>query len=217
MKILLLMIALLASLPAQALSSPNYHSKTYAVEIEYGAANTSFLPLNASGKKMYGSALTTNPIGGNIIWAAAPGLNIGLSYTNYSWSSGDTFLSGPNTYKSPSVSIASISPFIDLAPLAFGNENASGITKGLFVEVGPAFTTLLEDYQVDGSRYSFATSGMFLEIRPGFRVLNGEPLSFVARARVSIPLTSDGEKSDTGLTLNGSVNLSAHVGACFSF
>jgi hypothetical protein len=166
---------------------------------------------------MYGVSLRTNPVGASLIWSAAPGINIGLSYSNSIWASDKNYSVGGDFYSNPKLNITSISPFIDLTPFALSEGETSGITKGFFIEIGPAHTTILEEYKVNGSRYTFSSSGLSLDIRAGFRVMNHEPLSFVARAKFSIPIASDSKRSDSGLTMNGASSISVHVGACLSF
>ncbi len=216
MKKTLILLILGITLLIQATSFAEGSARTFAVELEYGAANTTFLPLNESGRSMYGVSLRTNPVGASLIWSAAPGINIGLSYSSSTWASDKNYLVGGDPYSNPKLNITSISPFIDLTPFALSEGETSGITKGFFIEIGPAYTTILEEYE-KGSRYTFSASGLSLDIRAGFRAMNHEPLSFVARAKFSIPIASDSKRSDSGLTMNGVSSISIHAGACLSF
>lgn len=201
------------------LSSPAFaegSGRTCALEVEYGASSTNFLPLNNNGQAIYGAPVITNPLTARILWAAAPLLNIGISYSSSFWMTGRSFLVGA-VYSSPKLSFTTISPFIDLAPFAIAPEEKNGITKGIFLEAGPAFTTVSEEFGLNGSPYSFSSSGVSLILSLGLRSMNREPLAFITSVDASIPVCYDGGRSITGVTLNGSVTLGINAGISLSF
>lgn len=191
-------------------------SRNFALELQYGTLYTNFLPLNHIGETIYGSTVFTTPLTGRIVWSILPSINIGVSCSTATWLSNKTFLIG-GIYASPKLTFTTVRPFIDLTPLMIGTGEPSGITKGFFVEVGPGMRSVDEQYTFNGTPYSFSSSGLSMDISLGYRAINKAPLSFVASLDISVPIASDGKKSDTGISLNGAVNIGINCGFCLSF
>jgi len=193
-------------------------ARDFAIELNYGGANTTVLPLNEIGRKIYGNAIFTTPIGVDMIWAAAPRLNIGISFSNAVWKTDKSYLGAGGVYSDATVTMTSICPYIDLMPFfSEGEAQGGGITKGVFLEVGPSFNSLTEEYDLNGNGEAFFASGTSLDIRVGLRTITRQAISFIGRFTVSIPIFSDQKRSDTDLTLDGAVTLSASAGICASF
>jgi|GEM_PF-3431356 len=212
-RILAIILIITASLTRASAAS----EKTFSFDVDFGAAKTTFLPLNENGKEIYGQSTPTNPLGASIIWAAAPGLNIGISCSTARWFSDDNHLIDGNIYDKATLSFSSISPFIDLSPFVSGDPAKRGIRSGFFVEVGPSQNTLIEQYKLNGEEQVFTASGTSIDVRVGFRAVRDRPLGFVGRAKFSIPIAHDNRKSDTGISLNGAATMSIHAGVCLNF
>jgi len=195
------------------------NTRNFAIEINYGGANTTVLPLNEIGRKIYGNTIFTTPLGVDLTWAAGPRLNIGISCSNAVWKTDKSYTGTGGVYSDAQVTMTRVCPFIDLTPFFSegGEAQVRGITNGAFLEVGPSFNTLIEEYDLDGAGTAFFASGTTLDIRLGFRTINRQAISFAGRFTVSIPISSDHNRSDTDLTADGAVTLSASAGICASF
>jgi hypothetical protein len=213
--VILIIIAALALPCSGALAKSS--GRNFALEILYGASNATILPLNPSGKALYGNSIFANPVGLRLTWAAASLLNIGMSYSSTRWIEDKNLIVDANIYSNPRLNLTTFSPFVDLTPLALGRRKTRGVTEGLFVEAGPCWTTVEEEYEVGGHPYSFSSTAMSLDIRVGLRTFNRDVLSFVADITGSIPIYSDGKRSESGLTLNGASSISLNAGICASF
>jgi hypothetical protein len=191
-------------------------NRNYALEIKYGASDTTFLPLKESGSVIYGDMLFLNPTSVKVIWSAFPSVNIGFSFSGASRNEKKSYLADGGVYMNPSLNVVSVNPFIDLTPFAATDENGRGITKGFFIEAGPSWTSVLEEYSLNGNDEAFSSTALFLDVKIGLRTMTREPLSFTVELDALIPMYSDGRRSDTGLTLNGAASISASAGICLS-
>lgn len=193
--------------------------KKLAIEAEYGSVTINPQPLNEIGSKLYGTNIYTTTTGGNIIYVFAPGLVFGLDYRNLIWNFEEPkVINGGALVTQNRVNITQTSLYFDLTPFAFGSLSKNSIAKGFFLETGPCLTQLNEEYvRSDTGKYTFSSTGYGLDVRVGFRTLTRDPLSFIARAKLTIPLGSDNKKSETGLKLDGSIITSINLGFCVSF
>jgi len=213
--IILIVIATLTLPCTDALARSS--GRDFALELLYGASNSTLLPLNQSGKALYGNTIFSNPVGLKLSWAAAPLLNIGVSYSSTRWIDDKNLAVGANIYSNPRLNLTTFSPYIDLTPLALGRRPKKGITEGIFVEAGPSWTTLEEAFEISSHPYDFTSSAMSFDVRVGLRTFNRDALSFVSDITASIPVYSDGKRSESGLTLNGASSISFNAGVCVSF
>lgn len=216
--ILFFVFYLAAMLPAHA---EDVVEKKIAFEIEYGSATFTPFPLNDIGSRLYGKSISGTPFGGDFLIVLAPGLVIGFDYRTFNWGydKGKYIDDAHITYVTKNrVDITQTSVYFDLSPFNLGSKTKNSIGNGLFVEIGPSMTELKETYiRSDTGPYSFETTGWGLDIRFGYRTLTKEPLSFVTRVKVSVPLNSDNKISESGLKLNGAVTASVNIGLCLSF
>ncbi len=188
--------------------------RNFAFEVDYGAANSTPLPLTDTGKKIYGSSIVTFPSGVHFLWASPLGIDVGISYQTSTWISSSSYAGSGGIYSDPKIKFDSISPFIAFPVFPTGEK---GIIKGLFIQAGPSLNALTETLNFNSHPEDFTSSAISLDLALGFRTVNKEVLSFTARANVSIPLVSDLKRSLTGLGTNGMATLSVHAGACLSF
>lgn len=213
--VILIIIAALALPCTGALAKSSV--RNFALEFLYGASNATLLPLSPSGKALYGNPIFANPVGFKLEWAAAPMLNVGMSYSSTRWVEDKNLVVDATIYSNPRLNLTAFSPFIDLTPLAYGRRKNRGITEGFFIEAGPCWTSVEQSYEIASVPYSFSSTSMSLDIRVGFRAMNHDPLSFVADITGNIPIYSDGKRSESGLTLNGASSISFNAGICASF
>lgn len=225
------MIVIFLFLSASAAFSAELIKRTFALELEYGAGTYYPLPLTELGSRLYGSTISGNPVGGNIIYVFAPRFVAGIDYRTYDWGYekgkviyGD-YTNGQYAIKNK-VNITQITAFIDLAPLGLGKELKDSITNGFFIEVGPCLTELKEEYIIQSlgtggpytnGPYSFTARGMGIDLRVGYRTISKEPLSFFIRGKMYIPVAHDNNKSESGLSLNGAITSSYNAGLCLTF
>ena len=193
--------------------------KRIAFDIEYGSATFTPFPLNDIGSKLYGKSISGTPFGGNFLLVLAPGVVIGFDYRTFNWGYDKGKYIDATTYVTKNrVDITQTSVYFDLSPFNLGSKTKNSIGNGIFVEIGPSMTDLKEQYiRSDTGAYSFTTTGYGLDIRFGYRTLTKEPLSFIARVKVSVPVNSDNKESESGLKLNGAVTASVNLGLCLSF
>jgi len=214
--ILLFFVCVLLAVPVVA--QEETIEKKFALEVEYGSATFTPLPLTDIGSTLYGQSINGTPFGGNAIFVIAPRVIFGVDYRNFM-----------HTYEKPKdingtsitqnkVNITQITAFLDLSSFALGSISKNSIAKDVFIEVGPCYTELKEEYvRSDTGQYSFTATGYGLDVRIGYRALTKEPLSFFTRVKITIPLAHDNKKSESGLKLNGAITTSVNMGICFSF
>lgn len=210
--LLSLLVLLISALPSDCLERKRH----YAFEAEYGVNIVNLISSTTLTTSIYDTRMTTNPISAAFIWSAPFGANIGLGYSRSSFTNDKYFWSGSDSYKSPTLALEALTPFIDLSPYFFEGGKGGSITDGFFVEAGPSFVRATETYKFNGSPHSFETSGVFAEIRLGFRTINKAPLSFVFRAKAAIPVMYDNLVSDTGFRLSNISIFSINAGICLS-
>ena len=213
-----LLIALLisASLAGPSCALPIEITRSLAIEALYGSMNMTLLPLNESGQKIYGSSLFAYQTSGDLVFAPGNGINLGVLCSSSIWKSSQSFITAGGLYSSPRLTMTSVWPFVEF-PLFSSSWDKPGIIRGFFAEIGPSFNTIMEESKINDLENKKAVKGVSLNVSFGFRALNRTFLSFIARAIASIPVSSDLEKTDTGITVNGAASLSFNAGACISF
>ncbi len=201
-------------------------TKKFAIEMEYGSATFLPFPLDNIGQRLYGNNIKGTPFGGNVIIVIGPGIVIGFDYRSfgYGYDKGKTIYGNNEQWVIDNqVTITQFTPYIDLSSFALGNVSRDSIAKGIFIEIGPCFTELKEGYTIQGTGpytngiYEFTLQGVGLDIRAGYRTLTKEPISFFSRVKITVPLSSDNQKTDSGLQLKGAVTTSINIGLCLSF